>query len=178
VITIGQLADFAGVTVRAVRHYHQCGPLAEPPRDGSGYRRYTAEHAVELIKIATLSDAGVPLARIGDLLASDTDRFAAAGTEIDRNLRDRISELRRTRRRIAALGAGDRLVVPADVADYLERLRAMGVSDRYIAIERDGWILIRAAAPGQVSSWISVKLAALDDDEYRRFCVEYDRCFD
>jgi hypothetical protein len=41
-LTIGQLAAYAGVTVRAVRHYHQIGLLPEPERDASGYRRYGA----------------------------------------------------------------------------------------------------------------------------------------
>src|SRR6185369_10370734 len=74
VITIGQLADYAGVTTKTVRVYHAKGLLPEPGRDSSGYRRYTAQHAVELIKIRTLADAGVPLARIRDLRAApDTD---------------------------------------------------------------------------------------------------------
>ena len=30
-LTIGQLASYAGVTVRAVRHYHQIGLLPEQP---------------------------------------------------------------------------------------------------------------------------------------------------
>ena len=34
-LTIGQLASYAGVTVRTVRHYHQIGLLAEPERDHS-----------------------------------------------------------------------------------------------------------------------------------------------
>ena len=58
-ITIGQLADYAGVTIKAIRHYHQRGLLEEPPRDSSGYRRYRAEHAVQLVKIKTLAEAGV-----------------------------------------------------------------------------------------------------------------------
>ena len=69
-LTIGQLADYAGVTVRAVRHYHQRGLLAEPARDASGYRRYDANAVVDLIRIKTLADAGVPLARIEELLAA------------------------------------------------------------------------------------------------------------
>jgi len=60
-ITIGQLAAYARVTIKAVRHYHQRGLLEEPPRDSSGYRRYSAEHAIALIKIKTLAEAGVPL---------------------------------------------------------------------------------------------------------------------
>ncbi|WP_344167895.1 MerR family transcriptional regulator [Kribbella lupini] len=37
-LTISRLAAYAGVTVRAVRHYHQIGLLPEPERDHSGYR--------------------------------------------------------------------------------------------------------------------------------------------
>ncbi len=59
-ITIGQLAAYAGVTIKAVRHYHQRGLLAEPPRDSSGYRRYSARHAIDLVKIKTLAEAGPP----------------------------------------------------------------------------------------------------------------------
>src|SRR5438128_8639217 len=88
-ITIGQLAAYAGVTIKAVRHYHQRGLLEEPPRDSSGYRRYSAEDAISLIKIKTLAEAGVPLARIKELLAADPDRFAAGMAEIDRNLQER-----------------------------------------------------------------------------------------
>ena len=74
-ITIGQLADYAGVTIKAVRHYHKRGLLEEPPRDASRYRRYTARHALDLVKIKTLAEAGVPLVRIKELLAADPDAF-------------------------------------------------------------------------------------------------------
>src|SRR5512146_1501019 len=94
-ITIGKLAHYAGVTIKAVRHYHQRGLIEEPPRDSSGYRRYSAQHAIALVKIKTLADAGVPLSRIKELLAADPDRFAAAVTEIDRKLQERVAELLR-----------------------------------------------------------------------------------
>src|SRR4029077_4178596 len=127
-ITIGRLAAYAGVTIKAVRHYHQRGLLDEPPRDSSGYRRYSAQHAIDLVKIKTLAEAGVPLARVKELLAAGPDRFAAAITEVDRTLQERARELRRTRERIARLSGGDRLFVSADVADYLDRLSDLGVS--------------------------------------------------
>src|SRR6266540_5545909 len=85
-ITIGQLADYAGVTIKAVRHYHKRGLLEVPERDASGYRRYSARHAIELVKIKTLAEAGVPLARIKELLAADVEHFGAAIAEIDRRL--------------------------------------------------------------------------------------------
>ena len=120
------------MTIKAVRHYHRRGLLAEPPRDASGYRRYGAQHAIDLVKIKTLAEAGVPLARIKELLAADPDRFAAAIAEIDRDLRERAEELRRTRERLARLSAGDRLFVSAEVADFLDRLRELGVSQRAV----------------------------------------------
>src|SRR5258708_393241 len=177
-ITIGQLAAYAGVTIKAVRHYHQRGLLAEPPRDSSGYRRYSAQHAIDLVKIRTLASAGVPLARVKELLAADSDRFAAAIAEIDRSLRERAEELRRTRERIARLAAGDRLFVSAEVADYLDRLDELGVSRRTVQMERDGWILMQSVSPKQAAALIADKRDAIGDPEFRAIYLEYDAAFE
>jgi DNA-binding transcriptional MerR regulator len=177
-ITIGQLAAYAGVTIKAVRHYHQRGLLEEPPRDSSGYRRYSAQHAIDLVKIKTLAEAGVPLARIKEFLAAKPDRFAAAITEIDRNLQERAKELRRTRQRIARLRAGDRLFVSAEVADYLDGLHQLGVSDRTVKMERDGWILMQSASPKEAAIWFADKRDAIGDPEFRAIYLKYDAAFD
>jgi DNA-binding transcriptional MerR regulator len=58
-IIIGQLAGYAGMTIKAARHNHQRGLLEEPPRDSSGYRRYSAQPAIHVVKIKTLAEAGV-----------------------------------------------------------------------------------------------------------------------
>ncbi len=177
-ITIGQLADYAGVTIKAIRHYHQRGLLAEPPRDSSGYRRYSAQDAIDLVKIKTLAEAGVPLARINELLAADPDRFAAAIAEIDRNLAERATEIVRTRKRIAQLSAGDRLFVSTEVADYLDRLRELGVSQRTVQMERNIWILLQSVAPNEAATWITDKRDAMGDPEFRAIYLEYDVAFD
>ena len=177
-ITIGQLAAYAGVTIKAVRHYHQRGLLEEPKRDSSGYRRYTAQDAIDLVKIKTLAEAGVPLARVKELLAASPDRFAAAITEVDGALQERARELRRTRERIARLGAGDRLFVSADVADYLDQLRQLGVSRRSIQMERDGWILLQSASPKAAAVWFADKLDAIGDPEFVAIYLEYDAAFE
>ena len=177
-ITIGQLAAYAGVTIKAVRHYHQRGLLEEPPRDSSGYRRYSAQHAIDLVKIRTLAEAGVPLARVKELFAADPDQFAAAITQIDHNLQERVKELRRTRDRIARLGSGDRLFVSAEVADFLELLHELGVSRRTIQMERNGWILMQSASPKQAAIWLADKRDALGDPEFRAIYLEYDAAFD
>jgi DNA-binding transcriptional MerR regulator len=177
-ITIGRLADYAGVTIKAIRHYHGRGLLAEPDRDSSGYRRYTAQDAIDLVKIRTLADAGVPLARIKDLLDADPDALTAAIAEIDRDLRDRIAQLRRTRDRLAQLRGGDRLFVSPEVADYLEDLRELGVSEHGIHLERDGWILMQTASPEDAAVWITEKRDLITDPEFRALYLEHDAAYD
>ena len=132
-LTIGQLAEYAGVTVRAVRHYHQIGLLPEPERDASGYRRYGATAVVSLIKIRTLANAGVPLSQIGQMLEADASTFAEAVQRIDSHLRDEIERLEISRKQIAQLSAGDSLALPPEVVSYLDRLRKIGASERKLA---------------------------------------------
>ena len=162
-LTIGQLASYAGVTVRAVRHYHAKGLLPEPQRDHSGYRRYDAHAVVELIKIRTLADAGVPLARVRGLLAADQVEFDAAVTDIDKRLRAEISERQRHRERIAQLAAGDSLALPAEAVAYLDRLRELGLSELMVGGERDAWILVAAQMPHQMPLYMKLKQQQLDD---------------
>ncbi|WP_433056913.1 MerR family transcriptional regulator [Dactylosporangium sp. CS-033363] len=177
-ITIGQLAAYAGVTIKAVRHYHERGLLEEPERDSSGYRRYGAEHAIELVKIKTLAEAGVPLARIKELLAAGPAEFAAAVAEIDRGLRERAEELLRARARIARLGAGDQLFVSDDAADFLAALRALGVSERTVHMERDVWILLQSVSPQEARIWLADKVASVADPEFRAIYREHDAAFE
>jgi DNA-binding transcriptional MerR regulator len=162
-LTISQLASYAGVTVRAVRHYHAKGLLPEPERDHSGYRRYDAKAVVELIKIRTLAESGVPLARVQDLLAADEEELATAVAEIDRRLRREIRERQEHRRQIAMLAAGDSLSVPGEVVDYLDQMRARGVPESLVQGERDGWILMAARWPEKIPELMVDKLAQLED---------------
>ena len=162
-LTIGELAAYAGVTVRTVRHYHQVGLLPEPERDASGYRRYGATAVVQLIRIRTLADAGVPLARIAEMLDADDATFGEAVGRIDARLRAEIQRLQASRKRIAQLAAGDSLALPREVTAYLDGLRRLGVSERMVAGERDAWILVAARWPDQVRAWMPGKMAELDD---------------
>jgi DNA-binding transcriptional MerR regulator len=161
-LTISQLAAYAAVTVRAVRHYHAKGLLPEPARDHSGYRRYDAAAVVELIRIRTLADAGVPLARVRELLAADEPEFAAAVDEIDRRLQAEIRERQRHREQIAQLAAGDSLALPPEALAYLDRLRELDLPQRAIELERDAWILVAAQLPEQMPALMTHKLAQID----------------
>ena len=167
-LTIGQLAAYAGVTVRTVRHYHQIGLLPEPERDASGYRKYGAPAVVSLIKIRTLADAGVPLAQIGPMLEADPVALAAAVERIDTHLSAEIDRLETSRKQIAQLAAGDSLVLAPPVVAYLDRLREIGASELMVQGERDGWVLTVARWPDRVREWMPGKIAQLDDPQVVR----------
>jgi DNA-binding transcriptional MerR regulator len=164
-LTIGQVAAYAGVTIRAVRHYHQIGLLPEPERDRSGYRSYEAATLVRLIRIRTLVEAGVPLARVQELLDATPEEFAHQVKQIDKQLRAEMHRLRENRKRIARLAAGESLALPQSVLDYLHRLRGLGVNEQYIALERDAWIVVAARTPDQIEAVMALKHQELDDPD-------------
>ena len=162
-LTIGQLASYAGVTVRAVRHYHARGLLPEPVRDHSGYRRYGAAAVVDLIRIRTLAEAGVPLSRVKELLTVGPKEFEAAVVDIDRRLQAEIRARQRHRERIAQLANGDSLGLPPEAVAYLDRLRAVGLPEPMVEAERDAWILVAAQLPEHMPFYMRMKLEQLDD---------------
>jgi DNA-binding transcriptional MerR regulator len=171
-LTISQLASYAGVTVRAVRHYHAKGLLPEPGRDQSGYRRYDAAAVVELVKIRTLADAGVPLSRVHELLTARDEEFVMAVEDIDRRLRAEIRQRRRHRQQIAKLAAGESLTLPQEAVAYLDRMRELGFRERLIEVERDSWILIAAQMPDAVPALMAIKHAQIEHDGLRRLYLD------
>ena len=67
---VTQIADLAGTTPRAVRHYHRLGLLEVPPTV-RGRREYGVEHLARLLRIRWLADCGPPLRQVAEILASD-----------------------------------------------------------------------------------------------------------
>lgn len=167
-LTISQLASYAGVTVAAVRHYHRIGLLPEPERNHSGYRSYGAAAVVRLIRVHVLASAGVPLARVEEFLEADAEEFAGRLREIDRTLRVEIRRLQDTRRRLNHLGAGEQLALPDSVVGYLDRLRALGVGESYVEMERDAWIMIAAQVPDEIEEIMRGKHRDLDNPDMVR----------
>lgn len=177
-LTIGQLAAYTGVTVRAIRHYHERGLLAEPARDASGYRRYGAQAVLDLTRIKILAEAGVPLARINELLSAGPGQLSQAAHQIAAALQRQIGELQRRRERITALASGEYGFLPAELTGLLDDLCAAGVSARTVRVERDAWILLLARYPERTREWLAYKRAELCDAGYRRLYRDYDRAAD
>jgi DNA-binding transcriptional MerR regulator len=178
VLTISQLAAYAGVTVRAVRHYHARGLLTEPPRDRSGYRRYGAQDVISLIRIKTLASAGVPLGRIRAMLDAGPAEYAEALRRVDEDLRHQIAELEAHRRDLAELDQPERVCLPPDAVEIQDLLRAVGLSERTLAHFRDGWILLAAVAPEELGDAVAWTSRWLEDQEYRRLLLQVDAAAD
>ncbi|NIK59828.1 MerR family transcriptional regulator [Kribbella shirazensis] len=177
-ITIGQLAQYVGISTKTIRVYHAKGLLPEPPRDAAGYRRYSAQDLVELIKIRTLAEAGVPLARIATLTSGSTAELRSAAGELEADLTTRIDRLVATRARLRELGAGHSPFLPGEVERHLERLHELGFSDRWIGLERDLWILTFATSPDTAHRFFTDQTAAQADPVLGRLYLEYDRAHD
>ncbi|MFF0460206.1 MerR family transcriptional regulator [Streptomyces mexicanus] len=101
---IGELAAAVGVTTRTVRHYHHLGLLPEPERLSNGYRHYTLRHAVVLARIRRLTELGLGLAEVRDVIAEDAGRdLEEVLTELDEDLARQEEALRARRARLRAL---------------------------------------------------------------------------
>ncbi|PPH02780.1 MerR family transcriptional regulator [Rathayibacter sp. AY1F6] len=86
-VQIGDAAAFAGVTPRAIRHYHRLGLLPERERGGDGRRRYGYDDIIRLLWIRRLADAGVALEDIRDAFAV----AAPAGAEDSADREDEVA---------------------------------------------------------------------------------------
>lgn len=101
---IGELAGVVGVTTRAIRHYHHLGLLPEPERRPNGYREYGLRHAVALARIRRLTELGLGLAEVRDVLADDAGReLAEVLAELDADLARQENAIRARRERLRVL---------------------------------------------------------------------------
>ncbi|GAA1489702.1 MerR family transcriptional regulator [Brachybacterium sacelli] len=146
-VTISQAAAYTGVTVKAVRHYHRLGLLPEPERDPSGYRRYGSEELFRLIQIRTLGGAGVPLAQVDLLLATDPASFEESLQELDQRIEDQIHVLRERQRKLHELTSVEQALLPQRAIELLAHLRDLSFDDTFVDLQREGLVLANAMAP-------------------------------
>lgn len=71
-LTIGKLADAAGVNIETIRYYQRRGLLDEPSKPLGGHRRYSAEQAKRVRFIKRAQALGFTLDEVGMLLTLDS----------------------------------------------------------------------------------------------------------
>ncbi|GGL39041.1 MerR family transcriptional regulator [Nocardia jinanensis] len=139
-----QLAELAGTSVRAVRHYHDIGLLAEPERASNGYKRYGVAHLLRVLRIKRLADLGIPLSQIAEM--GETDRFPHDALQtLDAELAGTIERLQRIRVELALiLRQGTHADLPPDMG---RAAAVMTDADRDFTV-----ILTRVLGPSGLSA--------------------------
>jgi DNA-binding transcriptional MerR regulator len=132
---IGELARFAGVTVRALHHWDELGLLVPSERTGGGHRLYSAADVERLYRLLALRGIGLPLEEIGPVL---DDRHDGVRDTVERHLRrvgeqlDGLANLQaRLSRLLAALDGG-----AASTQTFLDALEAMSMFEKYYTPEQ------------------------------------------
>ena len=81
-LTIGRLADEAGVNVETIRYYQRRALLPEPDKPINGHRRYAAEAVKRVHFIKRAQVLGFTLDEIGSLLDLDEAHACAETREL------------------------------------------------------------------------------------------------
>ncbi|SRR5690606_11923395 len=108
-MTIGKLAERAGVNIDTVRYYERHGLLPPAPRRASGYREYGEADIGRLRFIRRAKELGFTLAEIADLLSLSADRGGSVqevkrkAEERLRQVESKIAELQRVKRGLKRL---------------------------------------------------------------------------
>lgn len=97
-----EIAELAGTSLRAVRHYHDVGLLPEPDRRTNGYKQYGVAHLVRLVRIKRLVDLGFSLPQIAAMGEAD-DHPEQALRDLDDELAATIARLEAARAELAVL---------------------------------------------------------------------------
>lgn len=188
---VTQIADLAGTTPRAVRHYHRLGLLEVPPTV-RGRREYGVEHLARLLRIRWLADGGLSLRQVAEIIASDPEPVEPAeptepaGPRGDEHRREVLRDLRaargtiEARRRsldeqarridelIARVEAGEALApVPAFLTRFYDmieiRVRALGGDPSSLRTERQ--MVQIMGSLGMVPASVVPYIEAFDDAE-------------
>ncbi|AZI59302.1 MerR family transcriptional regulator [Nakamurella antarctica] len=160
---IGELAKIAGVSTRAIRHYHSVGVLPEPARRSNGYREYGSKDLLSLVRLVRLAQLGLTLDQIRDALDEQTGHeIRNIFIEIVTDLDAQINELTRRRRSIAEVLSRDvDLVSSPAMASLLDRLRGVVGDQDLVRREQELLEVAEATMPVERFAELAEKYAVL-----------------
>lgn len=160
---IGEVAALVGITSRAVRHYHHIGLLPEPARRANGYRAYTVRDAVLLARIRRLTELGLGLDEVRDVLADDAGRdLAEVLGELDADLARQERELAERRRQLARLLDGPLSDLGPVSPELAELLGAAAATDSPTAVRDREHLVLLDGAGGSAEVYAALRPLAED----------------
>jgi DNA-binding transcriptional MerR regulator len=122
VMRIGELAERAGISTKAIRYYEQVGILAEPARTPSGYRDYDQAAVGRLAFVRAGQAVGLRLGELRRIIALrdhgevPCEHVAALLRQRSADLDARISELQQLRHELGRLSEQAQRLDPAHCA--------------------------------------------------------------
>lgn len=142
-MTIGKLAQLAGVGVETVRFYERKGLLEVPSRTASGYRQYPVAILTRLRFIRQAKDLGFTLPEIQELLSLQASPEASCA-EVEVRIRakiaavqEKIDSLERIRKALTGMVAlCVPEFVPASECPFLDALEQEAEQTRPLGPER------------------------------------------
>lgn len=180
--SVGQVAAFAGVTVRTLHHYDRAGLLSPSGRSGAGYRLYSDTDLARLQQILFYRELGFSLDEIAEILK---DPQANALEQLQARVRQLSEEIDRLQRlaevaeeAIAVQQTGVRLTpeerfeVFGDIGFDLSYATERQIKWQHSAGQQES--MARAAAHtkedwrqlmGEAAAWRAELLAAFDGGE-------------
>ncbi|MUL82569.1 MULTISPECIES: MerR family transcriptional regulator [unclassified Mycolicibacterium] len=158
-----EIADLSGTSLRAVRHYHDVGLLAEPERRANGYKQYGVAHLVRLVRIKRLTDLGFSLPQVAAMGDSD-DHPEQALHDLDAELAATIERLQRARDELGRLLAQSAPTdLPPDFAP-LAAVAKMTDADRSLVV-----VLSRVLGPRGLRVYADMMKETPDDPAATEF---------
>lgn len=128
-LTIGQVADGAGVGVETIRFYERRGLIPEPPRSASGYRQFPEKTVPRIRFIKRAQRLGFTLKEIKELLflraspesdcADIRKRARAKISDIEEKLED-LWRMKDALEKLTAACEGEGPVTECPILDALE----------------------------------------------------------
>jgi DNA-binding transcriptional MerR regulator len=141
-----EIAELAGTSLRAVRHYHEVGLLEEPERRSNGYKQYGVRHLVRVLRIKRLTDLGFSLAQI-EAMGDTDDHPEQALRTLDAELAATVERLQRVR---VELGLILQRSAPADLPPEFAPAGTgrMSESDRALVV-----VMTRVLGPQRLQAY-------------------------
>ncbi|MCK7637882.1 MerR family transcriptional regulator [Corynebacterium sp. P7202] len=104
-LTISEMAAFAGVSARTIRYHHDIGLIPPPGRDSAGRRICDPADAVRLARVRSLAEAGFTLTDILEMLPVgvtevDAGVFTRGRTRVAEHLAEEATVISGQRRRL------------------------------------------------------------------------------
>lgn len=158
-----QIAERAGTSVRAVRHYHEVGLLEEPQRRANTYKQYGVAHLVSVLRIKRLTDLGFSLSQIEEM--GDADEHPEEALRgLDTELAGTIARLQEVRAELATILERSTLTdLPAEFAPATTR-SDLSEADRSFLV-----VAARVLGPAGLKSYAEMLQTYENGPELREF---------